>query len=96
MFCALRYENDFDKAIIAAVNHNGDSDSTGALTGNILGAYLGFESIPEKYKTNLELYDTIIEIADDLYNNCKMSEFGKVYDPVWDRKYIRAIYPFIR
>lgn len=96
VFCALRYENDFDKALIAAVNHNGDSDSTGAVTGNILGTYLGFENIPEKYKTCLELYDTIIEIADDLYNDCKMSEFGKVYDPVWDRKYIRAIYPFIR
>nr|MCR5816354.1 ADP-ribosylglycohydrolase family protein [Ruminococcus sp.] len=96
VFCALRYENDFDKAIIAAVNHNGDSDSTGAVTGNILGAYLGFDNIPEKYKTNLELYDTIIEIADDLYNDCKMSEFGKIYDPVWDRKYIRAIYPFIK
>ena len=26
--------------IPAAVNHNGDSDSTGAVTGNILGALL--------------------------------------------------------
>ena len=96
VFCALRYENDFEKALIAAVNHKGDSDSTGAVTGNILGTYIGFDRISDKFKKDLELYDTILEIADDLYNDCKMSEFGKVYDPVWDRKYIRAIYPFIR
>lgn len=96
VYCALKYENDFEKALITAVNHNGDSDSTGAVLGNILGTYIGFEAIPEKFKRNLELYDTILEIADDLYNDCQMSEFGKIYDPVWDRKYIRAIYPFIR
>lgn len=96
VFCAVRYQDDFEKAIAAAVNHSGDSDSTGAVLGNILGTYTGFEAIPEKFKQGLELYDTILEIADDLYNDCKMSEFGKVFDPVWDRKYIRAIYPFIR
>lgn len=96
LFCAARYENDFEGALIAAVNHKGDSDSTGAVTGNILGAYLGYEKIADKYKTALELSDTILEIADDLFNDCKMSEFGKIYDPVWDRKYIRAVYPFMR
>lgn len=30
-----------------AVNHDGDSDSTGAITGNILGAYLGQQAIPQ-------------------------------------------------
>lgn len=96
IYCALKYENDFEKALIASVGHNGDSDSTGAVLGNILGAYIGYDAIPQKFKTGLEIIDTILEIADDLFNDCKMSEFGKVYDPVWDRKYIRAIYPFIR
>ncbi|MBQ6331783.1 MAG: ADP-ribosylglycohydrolase family protein [Clostridia bacterium] len=40
IYCALRYQDDFSKGIIAAVNHNGDSDSTGAVTGNILGALI--------------------------------------------------------
>ena len=96
VFCALRYEDDFEKAIITAVNHGGDSDSTGSVTGQILGAYKGLDAIPQKFKSDLELYDTILELADDLYNDCRMSEFGKVYDPVWDRKYIRAVYPFMR
>ncbi|MBQ7526052.1 MAG: ADP-ribosylglycohydrolase family protein, partial [Abditibacteriota bacterium] len=67
VFCALRHENDFGKAIIAAVNHNGDSDSTGAVCGNILGACLGMDAIPDKFKTNLELFDLCVDLADKLY-----------------------------
>ena len=52
--------------IIAAVNHEGDSDSTGAVTGNILGALIGYDAIKEKWKTNLELHDLILEITDEL------------------------------
>lgn len=66
VYCALKYEKDFDKAIRTSVNHNGDSDSTGAVCGNILGAYLGYDAIPQKYKERLELHDIIIEIADSL------------------------------
>ena len=32
VFCALKHSGDFRQAIIAAVNHSGDSDSTGAIT----------------------------------------------------------------
>lgn len=67
VYCALKYEDDFDKAIIASVNHNGDSDSTGAIAGNILGAYIGYNKIPLKYKEHLELHELILVIADDLY-----------------------------
>ena len=66
VYCALKYSDDFDKAMIAAVNHSGDSDSTGSVCGNILGAYLGYSSIPQKYKDHLELHDLIIRMADDL------------------------------
>ena len=48
IYCSLKYSDDFDKAIIASVNHSGDSDSTGSVTGNIMGAYLGYKSIPQK------------------------------------------------
>ena len=68
VYCALKYDNDFEKAVIVSVNHNGDSDSTGAVTGNIIGAYLGIKSIPEKFTENLEIKDVISEIAEDLYN----------------------------
>ncbi len=92
IYCALKYQNDFEKAVITSVNHNGDSDSTGAVTGNILGACLGYNAIPEKFKTNLELHDVILEIADDLYNDCKISEYNEVKDEIWESKYVSATY----
>ena len=54
IYCALRHEHDFSGGIIAAVNHDGDSDSTGAITGNILGAINGYAAIDQKWKNDLE------------------------------------------
>ena len=69
VYCSLRYQDNFDKAIIASVNHSGDSDSTGAITGNLLGAVLGKEVISDKWLDDLELLDLISEYAEELYNN---------------------------
>ncbi|MGG3469734.1 ADP-ribosylglycohydrolase family protein [Neobacillus pocheonensis] len=66
VYCALKHQDDFMKALVAAVNHSGDSDSTGAITGNILGAYLGVSNIPESWVKNVEMNEIIIQIADDL------------------------------
>ncbi len=66
VYCALRYPDDFEKAIVASVNHDGDSDSTGAVTGNLLGAKLGLEGIPQKYRENLEFYEELLKLADEL------------------------------
>ena len=92
IYCALKYSTDFKRAIIAAVNHKGDSDSTGAVTGNILGAYLGMSAIPSQYIENLELKDIILELADDLYNDCKISEYSSYRDEIWEKKYIDKTY----
>lgn len=67
LFCALKHFDNFEQAMIAAVNHGGDSDSTGAVTGNILGAAIGYEAIPQFFKDDLELHDVILHMADDLY-----------------------------
>jgi len=65
LYCALCAEN-FENGIILAVNHSGDSDSTGAITGNLLGAAAGVEAIPERWLAPLELRSTIQALADDL------------------------------
>ena len=88
VYCALRHQDDFSAGIIAAVNHGGDSDSTGAVTGNILGALLGYEAIDQKWKKDLELSDVILEMADDLCHGCQMEEYSHYRDPDWERKYI--------
>ena len=66
IYSCLKYQNSFEDAIVCSVNHDGDSDSTGAITGNIMGAYLGINNIPNYYVDNVELKDVILEIADDL------------------------------
>lgn len=92
IYCALKYSGNFEKAIIASVNHSGDSDSTGAVTGNILGAYLGLSVVPQKFLDKLELRNVIIEMADDLYNDCRMSGYDPYRDDVWEKKYIDYTY----
>ena len=60
VFCAVRYQNDFGAAVRAAVNHDGDSDSTGAVCGNLLGAWLGEEAVRQAFcLEQLELRDLV-------------------------------------
>lgn len=82
VYCALKYSGDIDRALIASVNHNGDSDSTGAITGNIIGAQVGLSGIPEKYIKNLELRDLILEVADDLWHDCRAGGYGSGRGPL--------------
>lgn len=93
IYCALRHQDSFSEGIISAVNHGGDSDSTGAVTGNILGALLGYGGIDEKWKRDLELSDVILELADDLCHGCQMSEYSSYEDPAWTGKYIDGVRP---
>ncbi len=65
VYCALVAER-FEDGVILAVNHSGDSDSTGAIAGNLLGAMLGAAAIPARWLDDLELRDAIARIAIDL------------------------------
>jgi ADP-ribosylglycohydrolase/protein-tyrosine phosphatase len=55
-----------EDAIVHAVTHGGDSDSTGAIAGNILGAMLGTAWLPDRWAAKLELRQTILGVADGL------------------------------
>lgn len=88
VYCALKYPDDFEKTVIAAVNHDGDSDSTGAITGNIVGAAVGYEKIPEHYRENVELKEVILTLADDLTMGVPTDENGAVTDEKWLQKYL--------
>jgi len=74
LYCALKSKDDFKNALKMAVNHDGDSDSTGAITGNILGAYLGIGGIPNRWVENVELSDVLIRLADDLLTGFQETE----------------------
>ena len=67
VYCCAKHFDNFEKALVASVNHGGDSDSTGAITGNILGAAVGYDAIPDHFKNDLQLHDVILHVADDLW-----------------------------
>lgn len=67
VFCALRYQDDLAQGLSAAVTHDGDSDSTGSVAGNILGAWLGAAAIPQEWLDSIELIDVVDDMAGKLY-----------------------------
>lgn len=74
LYCALVAGEDLAKGIGLAVNHSGDSDSTGAIAGNILGALLGEQAIPHDWLNQLELIDVIRQVGNDLFTAFESSE----------------------
>lgn len=87
IFAALLYENDFEKGVLFSVNHGGDSDSTGSIVGNILGLINGPNRIPRQWVNNLYSANLVIEIAEDLYHQSKVSGYEND-DFRWVYKYI--------
>jgi len=75
-----------------AVNHDGDSGTTGALTGNLLGVIWGEQSIPPAWLKQLELRKVITEVADDLHN-CRQWNIGPSAPSNDFNKQIWARYP---
>ncbi|GIH68912.1 ADP-ribosylglycohydrolase family protein [Sphaerimonospora thailandensis] len=53
------------RALLLAVNHSGDSDSTGAICGNIIGARYGDLALPGEWLVELEGRAPITGLADD-------------------------------
>ncbi len=66
LYCALRHPDDLEAGIVAGANHDGDSDSTAAMTGQLLGASLGEAAIPRRWLAALEMREVVARIADDL------------------------------
>ncbi|MBX6390955.1 MAG: ADP-ribosylglycohydrolase family protein, partial [Frankia sp.] len=66
VFCAVTAADDPRAALLAAVNHSGDSDSTGAICGNLIGAAVGEPGLPEDWVGEVEGHDVIRQVADDI------------------------------
>ena len=98
LYCAIRHINSVEDAIISSVNHNGDSDSTGSVCGNIMGAIYGYEHIKERnifcpegklLEDTLELSEIILALANDLSTGCIISEYDPIDTPEKQQWYER-------
>lgn len=68
---AFYRSNDFETGAILAVNLGGDADSTGAVYGQIAGAYYGVQAIPIRWREKVMKREIIVAIADKLWNLAK-------------------------
>lgn len=92
MYACLVNPEDFDGAIITAVNHSGVSAAVGAIAGAIMGAKLGEEALPEFYLESLECTDVLCTLAEDMANG---SPGSSIFDDSWDHKYNQGLPPEI-
>lgn len=90
LYSAVRHIDSVEDAIVASVNHDGDSDSTGSICGNIMGAIYGYEHIKQRnifcpdgrrLEDTLELSEIILALADDLSTGCIISEYAPIDTP---------------
>ncbi|MCD8303535.1 MAG: ADP-ribosylglycohydrolase family protein [Prevotellaceae bacterium] len=90
LFCLVRHIGSPKEAIIAAVNHDGDSDTTGSITGNMIGALHGYKALKRlnlfcpdghELEQTLELSEIILAIADDLTTGCLVYSYCNMEEP---------------
>ncbi len=67
LYCVLAGGCDWETSVLLSVNHSGDSDSTGCITGAILGALHGTEALPAPWTAQLESAAGIRAVAQDLF-----------------------------
>jgi len=68
LYCSLKFTDDWLGGTLAAVNHSGDSDSTGSITGAILGTMNGLKAIPVSFIERLENQGQIKKMTDTCTN----------------------------
>lgn len=87
VYASIRYEDDFDGAMICAVNHSGASCAVAAVTGAILGIRMGADTLPEFYLESLDCAAILTELADDMTRG---TVTVSLFDTDWDQKYVHG------
>ena len=90
VYACMAGGEEFDAAMIIAVNHSGRSAAVGAIAGALLGLRLGEAALPDFYLECLEPAETLRELADDLWTGCPMELGKRLFDADWDHKYVHG------
>ncbi|SDC86311.1 ADP-ribosylglycohydrolase family protein [Actinokineospora iranica] len=83
--CAALAADNLADGLLLAVNHSGDSDSTGSICGNLLGAVHGVDAIPRPWLDELELREVIETLGRDAL--IEFSPANSLNDPTWRDRY---------
>ena len=90
VYACLAGGEEFDSAMIIAVNHSGRSAAVGAVAGALLGLRQGEAALPDFYLECLQPAETLRELADDLWSGCPMEQGKRLFDADWDHKYVHG------
>ena len=84
LYLTLRYQNDYYRAVHAAVNRDGDSDTIGSIVGNLMGAWLGYEALSYQLDSvygihgfleqHLEMYDLMLDAVQRAWHTAILGE----------------------
>ena len=85
VYTLLTCGDDFDAAMITAVNHSGRSSAVAGLVGAVLGARMGVDRLPDFYLECLQISGVLRDLADDVMTGCP-----RPMDLEWDRKYLQG------
>jgi ADP-ribosyl-[dinitrogen reductase] hydrolase len=73
---AFYCSNTFEEGCLMAVNLGNDADTTGAIYGQLAGAFYGDTGIPTRWLSTLAHKEKIVEIADEIYRLSRMENHG--------------------
>jgi ADP-ribosylglycohydrolase len=65
-YLAARFPQDFESAVLHAVNGGGQNQARAILTGALVGAQAGLSRIPPRFLGGLEEGETLRQLAVDL------------------------------
>ncbi|NIN53605.1 MAG: hypothetical protein GTN80_10900 [Nitrososphaeria archaeon] len=68
IYSFLSHPDSFEEAVVYAVGLGGDTDTLGAMTGAVSGAYHGIDSIPDRWRNRLENLAYLKELAGKLWH----------------------------
>lgn len=67
LYCLHHSPDDYRRAVLVAVNTDGDSDTMGCIAGALLGARLGLHAIPQEWSGAVEQADSLLHLGSRLY-----------------------------
>lgn len=73
-YLAARFKNDFESAVLHAINGGGQNCARAMLTGALVGAQVGFSGIPSRFVEGLTEKEELVKLANSVANLVKESD----------------------
>jgi ADP-ribosylglycohydrolase len=93
-YCAARFPDHFEHAILCAINGGGQTTMRASLVGALVGAHVGLSGIPRRFIDGLEDALEILALAEKLADASIGRDFGTVDAPdAWDWPSEKDLHP---